>query len=188
MPEYFSLRRRFLLVIACLMAIGLFSPACKTLEPARPQPSQLALSAQSIPRLAGEYEILASPANSSLLDEILLFRNYFDLEKRPGPGDRIRIEVLDSNRIKATLLSASKEIRSKTTRGRFEEGYFRFRHSRLIPFLAINLYRREEVRLTVLENGDLVADDASTGLVFLLFVPVIGGGDHNERSVFRKIK
>lgn len=188
MPEYTSQCHRFLMLIAFLAASGLIFPACKTLEPASTRPSQLVLSAPTIARLAGEYEILASPTNSSLLDEILLFRNYFDLEKRPGPEDRIRIEVLDSNRIKATLLSAAKEIRSKTTRGRFEEGYFRFRHSRLIPFLAINLYRREEVRLTVLENGDLVADDASTGLVFLLFVPVIGGGDHNKGSVFRKIR
>lgn len=169
-----------------LFAIMVSLVGCVGLKPPVTHEGDVALASGQLHLLNGEYALMSADTSYVMLDYCMLGKQKFDFINKPGHGDRIRIEAMPKDRLKVTMLHGDEVVRQKRIKGELANGYYSFKASQLLPMVAINIYRHQEVRLGLNTEGSLVVQLAGTTVVFIVFVPVTGGKEEKDYLVFKR--
>lgn len=161
---------------------------CSTLKPPTTAPDLFRLEEENFSQINGEYEILAAGDSHIMLDYCLTGNQRFDLEKKPGPGYRIRLEAISSKQLLVTILGDQSAVKRKKLKGELNDGYYTFRLRKLRPYLLINFFNEQHVRLGLNQEHALVVQLLGSTTAFVLFVPVTGAKYDEEKLVFQRVK
>ena len=118
-----------------------------------------------------------------MLDETLNNRRVF------GRYGEIELEMLNANRCRISLYEGEKRLRSKVLRGNLQQHYFVFRRQYKMRsfFGVLNALNFTDSRIALHEDGNLLVDYETGGIVFFLIIPLAGAGDTGYNLIFRRL-
>lgn len=175
------------IIIPCLLIILNFClTSCLSLKETVAIREKVDITNETLHQLNGSYNILSADTSHIMLDYCLTSFTYYDFIKRPTINDKVTIEVVKDKNLLVKVYKDSSLLKSKTVKGQLKNGHYTFRVNKILPLVVLNIYKRQEIRIGRLKNGDLSIDAANTGLLFLLLAPVIGGGNENYNLIFKK--
>ena len=166
-------------------SIFILMSACSPLKQATQNLDRSVLNSGNITLLNGTYNRTSTPEDTSNMDDLLWI--FFVLGQEPG--DKVKLEITQNNRLKVTVLTKSKIERTKIYRGRIDNGQFIVKGiTQFYPCLVFNLYRKRKIRLSVMRNGDLIVDSRISGFGLSLMLPVpFFFNEKTYDKVFKKI-
>jgi hypothetical protein len=109
------------------------------------------------------------------LDESFTKGFRFD-KHRPKPGDKISLQVLDSNSVRMSLIVDGRTIRQRVIKFKLNDNYIQFKRNYVFSpvFLLINGIKNTDIRIGLLTNDNLLMDISWVTQGFLVIVPFTG--------------
>lgn len=180
--------KKEIIIPGLLIILNCYVTSCRSLKEAVATGEKIQITNENLHQLSGSYAILSADTSHIMLDYCLTSFTYYDLIKRPTSNDKVTVEVVKDKNLLVRVYKGSSLLKSKMVKGQLKNGYYTFRVNKILPLVVLNIYKRQEIRIAILKNGDLSIDAANTGLLFLLFAPVIGGGNENYNLIFKKVQ
>jgi hypothetical protein len=172
------------------IVLSIFSNSCTSLKPITANSSLQTIGPSEISKFNGNYEIISLDSSFRTLEYALTFSGQFDFLDLPKNNDRVNMAIIDSRHLKISVYKSDTLIVSRIIKGRIFQNYF---HSNLTsiafvkPFYGIlNIYRRQKVRLGLLQSGDLILDCDTGGVLLLVAFPIFGSSDEQYNLVFKR--
>lgn len=183
--------RKVLLVIIPLVCIT----SCSSLKPPIQSKEHIELTDKSIKVLNGTYKRSFIGDSSSLsYYNPNLFNDFFIHPNSNGRNnvngeDFVELLVVGKNKIKITLISNGKILKSKVQKGKIVGHTFQFnRRTFLIPLIVMNYYEERLTRVSILKTGNLNVDTSSQAIGSFIIFPWSGGGFEEYNLEFEKVK
>lgn len=172
------------------IVLSIFSNSCTSLKPITANSSLQTIGPSETSKFNGNYEIISLDSSYRTLEYALTFSGQFDFLHLPKNNDRVNVAIIDSRHLKISVYKSDNLIVSRIIKGRIFQNYF---HSNLtsISFVKplygiLNIYRRQKVRLGLLQSGDLILDCDTGGVLLLVAFPIFGSGDEQYNLVFKR--
>lgn len=175
----------------------LCSFSCTLLKPLPLKPAYFNDSLQNLnqPDLSvfnGNYQICSTDTNYKTLAYSFFYSTYFGTQNLPDTNDWISLKVADQRHLKASLFVNGKETKVKTIKGVYRNNYFQFStsHLKLKLLFLIPVYLQQTNRLFISEKRDLLLDNNSGGIGFLLILPIpLSGSSYDTYNLqFKRIE
>jgi hypothetical protein len=142
-------------ILICFTLSCLFT-ACATLPKAHLSTDEVELTKDNINALNGTYYRASEDTTWSASVRNDLSRNFYLISRK---GDRLSLSVLNTSRIRVTLLNQADTVKSRVFRGKIEQGHFKFRRSvKVVPIILANHFWNGKTRIGLLSNGSLTVD------------------------------
>ena len=141
-----------------------------------------ALNKNDLSKFNGTYGVLSLNKVHRTLDQAFWHDNKRGVYK-------VKIKVLSPKRLQVTTYDARGKVATKIVKGRFSQGYFVVKKMYKAQVgCFINGFVTKKARLTILKNGNLLADIGTAGFSFLIVLPVGSGGGTLNNLEFPRIE
>jgi len=149
-----------------------FLSSCATLKSDQFVDNQIKLTKDNIELLNGKY----SRESITILNKQSgdLFWNFYTRGYNVGADSLcfVDIKVVDEKHLIVTLLKNDSIVKSKTLKGKIEDGYFEMRQRKfIVPAVFFNIFRTTKFRVGLLESKNLTTDykQISWGTGYIIF-------------------
>lgn len=156
------------------------------------------LSANELSKLDGDYEIISTDTSYPTLARALTFtdkkvlNNFNHIEQLVKKDFRLNIKSIDERHLKVTLYSRNEIVKTKKIKGKLADNYFQFKMRKISPvapfYLILSLFKKQENRIGLTKNGELLLDSYEGGVLLLLVVPTFGGETDAYNLIFKRKK
>lgn len=170
--------------------------SCNSLKPITQNNLLQTLSSHELSKLDGDYEILSTDTSYPTLARALTFtdkkvlNDFNHIDQLVKNDFRLNIKSLDERHLKVTLYRQNKIVKTKTIKGKLSDNYFQFKMTKISPvspfFLILSLYKKQENRIGLTKNGELLLDSYEGGVLLLLVVPTFGGDSDVYNLIFKR--
>ena len=170
--------------------------SCSTLKGSIDNENRVMLNNSNFKLIEGKYSIRASETSFSNLDWYLFSNDYWYLFKNtyyPDSSHYVKLEVVNKKTLNVSYVPKScienPKIETRKIRGRLKNGYFVLdRNLLVVPFIFTNLYRNRQLRMGLLNSGNLITDynEISFGTVMIVFPFWVNDKDFDVE--FRRIQ
>lgn len=172
-----------------------FVTSCATFDKNVINEHSVSLTSENLMLLNGTYKRKSINDNLNIrgYDNSNLFRCFFLKPDRYGwtdslQNDFIKMEVINNNRIKISLIKNGIIEKSKTLKGKIAENTFEFKKRfSLIPLIFLNFSEIRKTRIELLQNGNLLVDTFYEAIANFLIFPW-GANYYGYDLEFEKVK
>ena len=185
--------------ISIIFLSALLLSSCASFRNAPDNSNRIMLTESNLTLLNGRYErqsVQRTEYPFPLADLFLYF--FIDLYsfqlgrygefRNKRAGDFVELEVIDSNRILASLMNGEEVLAYRIFRGRINRGYFEFRRRHFFfSILVASEYTNSRFRIALSDENNLITDYRRRGFdtYFILFA---SAGMTNSNVEFRRIE
>lgn len=187
---------RFTALYIICVVISLYS--CNSLKPVTQNNLLQNLSSNELSKLDGDYEIISTDTSYPTLARALTFTdkknllNFNHIDQLASKDFRLNLKSLDEKHLKVTLYSQNKIVKTKTLKGKVSDNYFQFKMRKISPvspfYILLSLYKKQENRIGLTKNGELLLDSYEGGVLLLLVMPTFGGDTNAYNLIFKRKK
>jgi len=180
--------------ILILLLISIVT-SCATLDKNVINEHSVSLTPENLSQLNGIYKrkSIDDTLNIRGYDNSNLFRCFFLKPDRYGwtdslQNDFVKIDVINKNRIKISLIKNGIIEKSKTLKGKIVENTFEFKKRfSLIPLVFLNFSETRKTRVEIMQNGNLLVDTFYEAIANFLIFPW-GMNYYGYDLEFKKVK
>lgn len=182
----------------CLFCLVTYLCSCNSLKPITQNNLLQTLSSNELSKLDGDYEIISTDTSYPTLARALTFtdkkvlKNFNHIDQLARKDFRINVKSLDEKHLKVTLYSQNKIVKTKTLKGKVSDNYFQFKMRKISPVspfdLILSLYKKQENRIGLTKNGELLLDSYEGGVLLLFVMPTFGGDTDAYNLIFKRKK
>lgn len=182
----------------CFFCLVAYLCSCNSLKPVTQNDLLQPLSSNELSKLDGDYEIISTDTSYPTLARALTFtdkkvlKNFNHIDELARKDFRLNIQSLDEKHLKITLYSQNKIVKTKTLKGKVSDNYFQFKMKKISPvspfYLILSLYKRQENRIGLTKNEELLLDSYEGGVLLLLVLPTFGGDTDVYNLIFKRKK
>lgn len=182
----------------CFFFLVAYLCSCNSLKPVTQNDLLQPLSSNELSKLDGDYEIISTDTSYPTLARALTFtdkkvlKNFNQIDELARKDFRLNIKSLDEKHLKITLYSQNKMVKTKTLKGKVSDNYFQFKMTKISPvspfYLILSLYKKQENRIGLTKNEELLLDSYEGTVLLLLVLPTFGGDTDVYNLIFKRKK
>jgi hypothetical protein len=182
----------------CIFCLVKCLCSCNSLKPITQNNLLQTLRSNDLSKLDGDYEIISTDTSYPTLARALTFtdkkvlNNFNRIDQLVKNDFRLNIKSLDERHLRITLYIRNEIVKTKTIKGKLSDNYFQFTMRKISPvspfYLILSLYKKQENRIGLTKNGELLLDSYEGGVLLLLVVPTFGGDTDAYNLIFKRKK